>query len=398
MAGGIYAMHADRVADAMKCAAKKAGKNPDSITALDAYKRFGLQINGQMQNGALNQNETTSFDLNDKSAIREFANNLAYEDIPSIETDENTIKKITSVSKQDIFAWAQEKVKSLVGKSFTDPLGNKLFFKPGNDETLQTYSLHMVAGMGKNVDHVHVRRALALELASKTLEDPIAIVTQPHRNENGEVDETKPGRRMYLSLFKTDYFHAGNIVVGVEEGQSGRVITSFAASSDKRHKKAALKNIQNILKTAYSVDYIRLGLSGYSRPAVRKDDSQENTLLHTSGNSSISDGQEIDKQNLVHNFNILSVNMSDVKGKYNQMAGENAQTAALDKLDQAKQMDSEGKSKEEVYKATGWLKGADGKWRFEIPDNLKTLPAEKCKGIGFVARFRKQSKNIEAAR
>lgn len=48
-------MHADRVADAMKRAAKKAGKNPDSITALDAYKRFNLQQNGQMQDGALNQ-------------------------------------------------------------------------------------------------------------------------------------------------------------------------------------------------------------------------------------------------------------------------------------------------------------------------------------------------------
>lgn len=75
--------------------------------------------------------------------------------------------------------------------------------------------------------------------------------------------------------------------------------------------------------------------------------------------------------------------------EYNQMAGENAKTAALDKLDQAKQMDGEGKSKEEVYKATGWLKGADGKWRFEIPDNLKNIASrKKCTGIGFAARFK----------
>lgn len=55
MGAFLYAMHADRVAEAMKRAAKKAGKNPDSITALDVYKRFNLQLDGQSQNGALNQ-------------------------------------------------------------------------------------------------------------------------------------------------------------------------------------------------------------------------------------------------------------------------------------------------------------------------------------------------------
>lgn len=53
MAGVRYAMHADRVADAMKRAAKKAGKNPDSITALDAYKRFDLQLDGQIQSSCI---------------------------------------------------------------------------------------------------------------------------------------------------------------------------------------------------------------------------------------------------------------------------------------------------------------------------------------------------------
>ena len=60
----------------------------------------------------------------------------------------------------------------------------------------------------------------------------------------------------------------------------------------------------------------------------------------------------------------------------NQMAGENAKTAALDKLEQAKAM-AEDSSSEEIYKATGWFKGQDGKWRFEIPDNLEAITLDK---------------------
>nr|DAG81708.1 MAG TPA: crystallin beta/gamma motif-containing protein [Caudoviricetes sp.] len=61
----------------------------------------------------------------------------------------------------------------------------------------------------------------------------------------------------------------------------------------------------------------------------------------------------------------------------NQMAGEHAKTAALDKLEQAKAMVEDGRTPEDIYKATGWFKGQDGKWRFEIPDNLEAITLDK---------------------
>lgn len=61
----------------------------------------------------------------------------------------------------------------------------------------------------------------------------------------------------------------------------------------------------------------------------------------------------------------------------NQMAGEHAKTAALDKLKQAKAMVEDGRTPEDIYKATGWFKGQDGKWRFEIPDNLEAITLDK---------------------
>lgn len=58
---------------------------------------------------------------------------------------------------------------------------------------------------------------------------------------------------------------------------------------------------------------------------------------------------------------------------YHQFAGENAKTADALKLSEAKSMEAEGASEEDIYKKTGWLKGKDGKWRFEIPDNLDKI-------------------------
>lgn len=53
---------------------------------------------------------------------------------------------------------------------------------------------------------------------------------------------------------------------------------------------------------------------------------------------------------------------------YYQFAGEKAQTAALDELDRAKQLEADGVDNEEIRQQTGWFKGVDGKWRFEISD------------------------------
>lgn len=61
------------------------------------------------------------------------------------------------------------------------------------------------------------------------------------------------------------------------------------------------------------------------------------------------------------------------RGVMEQFAGENAETADKMKLAEAERMEAEGKAPDEIYKATGWFKGLDGKWRFEIPDNLDRI-------------------------
>lgn len=61
------------------------------------------------------------------------------------------------------------------------------------------------------------------------------------------------------------------------------------------------------------------------------------------------------------------------EGGLKQMAGETAENANIDKLVQAENLEKQGASMDDIYKETGWAKGQDGKWRFEIPDNLNKI-------------------------
>lgn len=59
----------------------------------------------------------------------------------------------------------------------------------------------------------------------------------------------------------------------------------------------------------------------------------------------------------------------DSESKRFAFAGDKAKTADKMKLDTAKKMIQDGKDSESVRRETGWFKGYDGKWRFEIDDS-----------------------------
>lgn len=50
-------------------------------------------------------------------------------------------------------------------------------------------------------------------------------------------------------------------------------------------------------------------------------------------------------------------------------AGERARTADLDALAKAKEMEAAKADRRDIWSQTGWFKGTDGKWRFEIDDS-----------------------------
>ena len=96
---------------------------------------------------------------------------------------------------------------------------------------------------------------------------------------------------------------------------------------------------------------------------------------------------------------------------YYQFAGENALTADMSSLEQAKAMDNSGADAETIRKQTGWFKGADSKWRFEISDkdakinsgvlenisSLDNLYAKREQLLSDIKAFEKERKtNAEA--
>lgn len=64
-----------------------------------------------------------------------------------------------------------------------------------------------------------------------------------------------------------------------------------------------------------------------------------------------------------------------VSSSFNQAAGHLSMTMNLIALEKAKDMAEDGLDAKAIYKETGWYKGVDNLWRYEIPDNLDRIDA-----------------------
>ena len=60
-------------------------------------------------------------------------------------------------------------------------------------------------------------------------------------------------------------------------------------------------------------------------------------------------------------------------GLLGTFAGANAKTANLAKMLEAIDMAKRGVSREDIWNKTGWFRGPEGAWKFEIPDNNATF-------------------------
>ena len=77
----------------------------------------------------------------------------------------------------------------------------------------------------------------------------------------------------------------------------------------------------------------------------------------------------IDAQNLYEKALRQAETGQQGRGTQLLYAGENARTADLDALSRAAQMEADGTDARAIRRETGWFRGMDGKWRFEIDDS-----------------------------
>ena len=61
-------------------------------------------------------------------------------------------------------------------------------------------------------------------------------------------------------LYPLTYLNSSNIIVGVEEGQEGRIIRSFASAGSKKDKKKALRDFKKSISATVQVLYFSAGL------------------------------------------------------------------------------------------------------------------------------------------
>lgn len=227
----------------------------------------------------------------------------------------NINKMIVGKSKEELYKIAIDNIKSKLGKIFTDPLGNKIYFAPGNTESIEDYALHLIAGMGKLVEDIRVQRVLGVLLSDKTIQKPWAIIRQAN------------GRKMYLSVYRGANSMTNGLIIGVEEGQDGRVVTSMLTANKKGDKKAALREFKKHVSGADEVLYIWEGLTGHSRPSSDQQASTANASLDPSGNQSIAQpaenvkkinlpkGTTVDVSIVGDNSNIIQVKFNGAQGK-----------------------------------------------------------------------------------
>lgn len=144
--------------------------------------------------------------------------------------------------------------------------------------------------------------------------------------------------------------------------------TLMSIASDEKALNIALSTKQNKAKIAAAIkslivkvkDWLINKSTNYGAKAFTKDlEALENLAQR------FSEAADTAKENITEQTEV----QNGEKIKYS-FAGEHAKNANLSLLDRAKLMDKNGDSSEDIRKTTGWFKGYDGKWRFEIDDSM----------------------------
>lgn len=213
-----------------------------------------------------------------KQNIQNLLDTLTPARVRGMAEDANIPEDLDKIPKEGLLDRVKNWLKNIIGKNITDPLGNKVHFAPKEGETEEHYALHLLAGKDNaGVEDVESRRAIGVMLAERTIKRPWAVVTQEN------------GRKLYMSIYKG---RSGNIaeqvVVAVEDGEDGVVITSFP-TIDKGLKNTALSEFKRRVKNAKNLDYFGGPAMGYSREPYNGQTSNGSTPSAAVTDNSIAD-------------------------------------------------------------------------------------------------------------
>ncbi len=145
------------------------------------------------------------------------------------------------------------------------------------------------------------------------------------------------------------------------DGETYYIVTSVV---DKGEKNGGLQYYNHNVFTEKQYEKIE----NAANEALRQDVSSIPGASHQTASSS---------DFSIYHTNKIYKRKRHTENELHQMVGERANTAMISRLQKAESMEREAAYSEEIWKETGWMRGPDHKWRFEIPDNLDKIDFPK---------------------
>lgn len=389
----LFARMADRMAELHKAMGQK------KYTALDFYNSVQLDATGNAGVGVgLNQAVNVERDFEQK-----------YEPVDLNPLIKNMIKEQTGkdVSEEDLIA----AVKALKGSGETEEENqsaiNYINEILRSSDPVTTDDLLAVFDFSKMTDydaqHIvlsksqrgrrnkieRVSRQIVINKPKTLLKESVLVEVQPTKHSEGYYNANHEGEELYNSYrfviparIGTETFTLVITSVGTNEDvlqslNEVRLYEIYAKKIPSSQRAASLKDdgigndSNESIPSTFSLTEMLFKV---------KDLNGEPYVNQETGQLNVADKFVISRKDASGTDNTLEQHA--YHDSYNQSAGTMAITANTQLLEQAKNMEAKGAGREEIYKATGWHKGVDGMWRFEIPDNLDKIDVSKFPNPG----------------
>lgn len=386
----------------------RVSKNPDWYQ--DFYGAYGRAPNQRELYDIAQEKiiaENDKGDEESKTAIAEIEE--AKKRVESIERVSETLK---SLNKEDLIAQTlldpetyEEAYKPLLEE--IKAAGNGAVTKAARDSALvlaklaenfhKNYGVPLKLAMVKAGEVVGIREGAYGMAAFDVSRSGISSVSQfMDRIKAGKAAGEKPNKIRYTGKFGVSYseeqvshatiLHRGHVLTKEQMDDienhldvlhNPALSSRGDALSGRYHGKSVLCRIDGDLGSYYvvlevsndnGVVWFKTGMAG------GKESIDKIIAEHSAGSLSYKDAGTTSQNNSAITIDSLPNALGIVKkDAYHQMAGEHARNASLDKLEVAKKMEAEEASPEELWDATGWTRGPEGVWRFEIPDHLDQI-------------------------
>lgn len=357
---------------------------------------------------------TSSPDINSQARVKDTINRIARTAKALAEQDEKEIKEIIPTIVENNFQSDEER-----------QLATEIISKdPGH---INKAYQETVRDTERELNDI-LQGTIDIEEADSKEGDTVARTIRNENLFNGQIATTKGAKRR--SQFWTDYFgsktptqaqkrqYAYDVLTGAVKGgprslgvaydmamQNGDTKEAAQIKAEMQANKAKLDGLQHNLDVLKgmkdklgSIPSIETTITRGLTPEGYRVYRAANSFLDASTNDKVrkqarmgailfareceslaremtAQGNKSTAEDVAKMLNVNpSAHETDAaRNGYNQMAGVNALTANFETLKKAEAMEKAGADQDKIWKETGWTKGLDNQWRFEIPDDLDAV-------------------------